>query len=35
KGSELVDIVNQTLAAMQEDGTLDALFEKWFSTEEE
>jgi polar amino acid transport system substrate-binding protein len=35
KGSELVAIVNQTLAEMQEDGTLDALFEKWFSTEEE
>jgi polar amino acid transport system substrate-binding protein len=35
KGSELVAVVNDTLAAMQEDGTLDELFAKWFSTEEE
>lgn len=35
KGSELVAVVNDTLAAMQADGTLDDLFTKWFSTEEE
>ena len=35
KGSELVDVVNQALAAMDADGTLDALYDKWFATEEE
>lgn len=35
KGSELVAVVNDTLAAMEEDGTLAELFDKWFSTEEE
>ncbi len=35
KGSELVAIINDTLAEMDEDGTLAELFEKWFSTEEE
>jgi polar amino acid transport system substrate-binding protein len=28
--SELVEPVNLALAAMREDGTLDALIEKWF-----
>lgn len=31
KGSDLVDPVNQALAAMRENGTLDALAEKYFS----
>lgn len=35
KGSDLVPVVNDTLAEMRADGTLDALFEKWFSEEEE
>lgn len=35
KGSDLVPVVNNTLAEMRADGTLDALFEKWFSEEEE
>jgi ABC-type amino acid transport substrate-binding protein len=35
KGSELVDVVNQALADMEADGTLDALYDKWFATEEE
>jgi len=34
KGSELTSAVNAALAAMDADGTLDALFDKWFSTEE-
>ncbi|RMH00783.1 MAG: hypothetical protein D6706_02975, partial [Chloroflexi bacterium] len=34
KGSELRDAINAALKAMDEDGTLDALFEKWFLTEE-
>ena len=34
KGSDLVAVVNDTLASMQDDGTLNALFQKWFSTEE-
>lgn len=33
QGSELRDAVNAALAEMDEDGTLDALFEKWFATE--
>jgi polar amino acid transport system substrate-binding protein len=33
-GSDLVAVVNDTLAAMDEDGTLDELYAKWFSTEE-
>ncbi|MFW6096511.1 MAG: transporter substrate-binding domain-containing protein [Chloroflexota bacterium] len=35
QGSDLVEPVNQTLAQMEEDGTLDELFDKWFLTEEE
>ncbi|MGH2543194.1 MAG: substrate-binding periplasmic protein, partial [Ardenticatenaceae bacterium] len=35
KDSELRDAVNAALAQMDEDGTLDELFAKWFSTEEE
>ncbi|UCG22633.1 MAG: transporter substrate-binding domain-containing protein, partial [Chloroflexota bacterium] len=35
KGSELRDQVNAVLAEMDADGTLDALFEKWFLTEPE
>ncbi|MEW5988036.1 MAG: transporter substrate-binding domain-containing protein [Chloroflexota bacterium] len=35
KGSELRDQVNAALAEMDADGTLDALFEKWFATEPE
>lgn len=31
KGSDLVDPVNQALAAMREDGTLEELGRKWFS----
>ena len=34
KGSELTPLVNAALAEMDADGTLDALFEKWFLTEE-
>jgi len=34
QGGDLVEPVNQALAQMEEDGTLDELFEKWFSTEE-
>lgn len=30
KGSSLIDPVNQALAAMKKDGTLDALYKKWF-----
>lgn len=30
KGSTLIDPVNQALAAMKKDGTLDALYKKWF-----
>jgi polar amino acid transport system substrate-binding protein len=30
KGSALIDPVNQALAAMKKDGTLDALYKKWF-----
>jgi peptide/nickel transport system substrate-binding protein len=33
KGSELVQPVNQALAAMREDGTMDALAQKYFSDE--
>ncbi|MCL4304241.1 MAG: transporter substrate-binding domain-containing protein, partial [Anaerolineae bacterium] len=33
KGSDLVEPVNQALAAMREDGTLDALAQKYFSDE--
>jgi polar amino acid transport system substrate-binding protein len=29
-GSDLVEPVNAALASMREDGTLDALYEKWF-----
>ena len=34
QGSDLVEPVNQALAQMAEDGTLDMLFDKWFQTEE-
>ncbi len=34
QGSDLVEPVNQALAQMDEDGTLDMLFDKWFQTEE-
>jgi len=30
KGSDLVERVNASLAAMKEDGRYDAIFEKWF-----
>lgn len=30
KGSDLVDPINQVLAAMKEDGTLDSIYDKWF-----
>lgn len=30
KGSSLIEPVNQALAAMKKDGTLDALYKKWF-----
>ncbi len=30
KGSTLIEPVNQALAAMKKDGTLDALYKKWF-----
>jgi len=30
KGSDLVEPINAALASMREDGTLDALYEKWF-----
>lgn len=33
KGSDLVDLVNEALAEMEADGTLDELFDKWFATE--
>jgi ABC-type transport system substrate-binding protein len=33
KGSDLVEPVNQALAAMREDGTMDALAQKYFSPE--
>jgi polar amino acid transport system substrate-binding protein len=32
KGSELVDAINKVLAAMEADGTLDAIYAKWFLT---
>ena len=35
KGSELTGQVNSTLAEMDADGTLDALFDKWFVSAEE
>jgi polar amino acid transport system substrate-binding protein len=35
KGSDLVPVINATLADMEADGTLAALFDKWFNTEEE
>ena len=34
KGSDLRGIINDTLNAMEADGTLDALFAKWFVTDE-
>ena len=34
-GSQLVEPVNSALANMTEDGTLETLFDEWFSTEEE
>lgn len=34
QGSDLVDPVNQALAAMEADGTLDQLFDKWFRPKE-
>jgi polar amino acid transport system substrate-binding protein len=33
QGSDLVDPINQAIAAMEADGTLDAIYDKWFSTE--
>jgi polar amino acid transport system substrate-binding protein len=33
KGSDLVEPVNAALAAMREDGTLEALAKRWFSAE--
>ena len=33
KGSDLLDPINQALAAMEADGTLDAIYDKWFATE--
>jgi polar amino acid transport system substrate-binding protein len=33
QGSELVDPINQALAAMEADGTLAAIYDKWFATE--
>mgnify|MGYP001164677706 FL=1 len=30
KGSDLVEPINAALASMREDGTLDALYQKWF-----
>ncbi len=33
KGSNLLDPVNQALAAMKADGTLDAIYAKWFLTD--
>jgi ABC-type amino acid transport substrate-binding protein len=30
KGNELRDTVNEVLAEMDEDGTMDELFQKWF-----
>ena len=33
KGSELLDPVNQALAQMDEDGTLDTIYAKWFANE--
>ncbi len=35
KGSEKTEMVNAALDAMEADGTLDALFAKWFVTDEE
>lgn len=35
QGSPLVEPINWALNDMQEDGTLQTLFEKWFETEEE
>ena len=32
KGSELVEAVNASLAAMKQDGRYDAIYEKWFGT---
>lgn len=34
KGSALVEPVNQALTSMQEDGSLETLFNKWFQSEE-
>ena len=34
EGSPLIDAINEGLAAVQEDGTLDALYAKWFETAE-
>lgn len=33
KGSDLVDPINKVLAAMEADGTLDAIYAKWFTTQ--
>jgi polar amino acid transport system substrate-binding protein len=33
KGSDLVDPINQVLAAMEADGTLDTIYAKWFPTQ--
>ena len=33
KGSDLLDPINQALAAMKADGTLDAIYAKWFLSE--
>lgn len=33
KGSDLLEPINLALAAMEADGTLDALYAKWFETE--
>jgi polar amino acid transport system substrate-binding protein len=33
KGSDLVDPINQVLAAMEADGTLDTIYAKWFLTQ--
>ncbi|MDX1662427.1 MAG: transporter substrate-binding domain-containing protein [Candidatus Promineifilaceae bacterium] len=35
QGSDLVEPVNMALAELEEDGTLDALFNKWFLIEED
>ncbi|MHB8779738.1 MAG: transporter substrate-binding domain-containing protein, partial [Anaerolineales bacterium] len=30
QGSDLIDPINAALASMKADGTLDALYQKWF-----